>query len=88
MTDNVVNFKKDSTRAMLEKVLAAYDAGRITSVVLVGQGYDEEHKERCVMPMVSEETNVQELAFASVMLQGYASNVAQYMLSTGRRVDA
>lgn len=84
----VINFDRSGTRAMLEKVLEAYDAGRIQSVVLIGQGYDEENKQRCVMPMVSEETNVHELSFASVILQSYAGNVTQYMLSTGKRVDA
>jgi len=82
--DNVVNFKKDGTRAMLLKVLEAYDEGTISSVILVAQGVNED-RQRTIMPLVSENTAMNELTLASILLQQYAGNCVEYMIRTGVR---
>ena len=87
MSDNVVNFTKDGTREMLVKTLEAYDAGRIQSVVIIGQGVTGEDR-RCIMPLVSHDTSVHELTFAAALLQGYAQNTVQYLVRSGERMDA
>ncbi|MAG24839.1 hypothetical protein CMI47_04595 [Candidatus Pacearchaeota archaeon] len=89
--DNVVSFQKDGTRAMLGRVLKAYDEGRIQSVIMIGQGTmdaEDGTSQRVLMPLVSEETSVSELTFAAALLQGYAQNTVQYLMVTGVRKDA
>ena len=87
MNDNVVSFQKDGTRAMLEKVLKAYDEGRISSVICIGQGETEEGQ-RVLMPLIAEEVTMAELTFASTLLNGYAQSSVQYVLLNGVHQDA
>lgn len=84
---NVVNMHEDSTRALLEKVLKAYDEGSIRSIILVACGYDEEKEQKILLPLVSDETTISEACLAAQIVQAYASNCVSYALATGERRD-
>ncbi len=86
--DNVVSFKQDGTREMLKKILQAYDSGRVSSVVVIAQGYDEKAEAQVVLPYVSDETKIRDLTFASAILSGYVQNVANLIMAAGTKRDA
>ncbi len=88
MNDNVVTLNENSTRAYLLKILAAYDAGTISSVVIVGQGSTGDDSQRVIMPFVSDETTLTDLTLASTLLQGYAIDAVGFTLSEGEERDA
>ena len=90
MSDNVVNFKQDGTRQLLEKVLQAYDDGIIASVALVAQGVtqnDEGKDVKVLMPLVSEETTIEQAAVAAKVLNIYAEGAISGVLTYGERRD-
>jgi len=81
--DNVVSLKKNSTRDQIKKVLDAYDAGIVQSIIIIGQGYDEEEGKSVLMPLVSEETTLSQACVANAILEVYATGAVTSVLSSG-----
>jgi hypothetical protein len=87
MTAEIHSIKKDSTRAVLEKMLKWHDEGKISTVIMVGFGKDPETERAILAPVASDNITLSDTCIASQLFGAYADMALKHMLGHGVRAD-